>query len=276
MRDVSRGTSGSEAGQSRGGTGPLRVRRASWTWASIAVLALLVSLAAACDGGGKPTPVASPTTSVASCEALAALKTYRYAVALKLEVTPSATSTEPEAQATPLTPGGNVFEYGIDASFVAPDSVEAVITGGSSPFSMIVIGDTTWIELASTWKETVRQQYDVPYRPPTLCAGVLPDLDLSQVSPVEEQLNGVDTLRYEFMQAYSEKGMARIFGGSSDMDRYLKYLDVQLWLPKKGAWPVRMVVDAKGSYPDGRELKLHLTLDVKDANSDDIKVGPPI
>jgi len=29
-------------------------------------------------------------------------------------------------------------------------------------------------------------------------------------------------------------------------------------------------------YPDGRELNLHLTLDVKDANSDDIKVGPPI
>jgi hypothetical protein len=52
-------------------------------------------------------------------------------------------------------------------------------------------------------------------------------------------------------------------------------LDADLWLAKKNGWPARMEISAAGLYGDGRELRVHLLIDVRDANNGDIKVEPP-
>jgi hypothetical protein len=59
------------------------------------------------------------------------------------------------------------------------------------------------------------------------------------------------------------------------LDILLKELDVDLWLGNKDRWPVRIDIRSSGVYGDGRELRVHLLLDTRDANSGDIRVEPP-
>jgi hypothetical protein len=167
-----------------------------------------------------------------------------------------------------------LFEYNIDASFVAPDRTEASISGAGEPFSMIVIGNQTWVYVAHQWSEAA-QPTQVGYPPTGICEAVLTDLDLSQTEPLEETANDVKSLHYTFSQVSSENAMARIFGAGSDMDILIKTLDVDLWLAEKDEYTVRMDISGSGLYADGRELRAHVLVEIRDANSADIQVEPP-
>lgn len=267
---------------------PSAVRRLTKAWGALAIVGLLTALAAACGGGGEPEGEGSPTppptgedAALAPCRALQALESYRYSLELTLE-SPESAETPAEVQPTPtiaLAPRYDAavrFEYAIDASFVAPDRTEAVITAGSADsFIMIAIGDQVWIELAGRWK-AAPEQADIPYMPLDICEAVLFDLDLSQVEPQEEKVNDVKSLHYSFSQASAPQAMAKIFGAGSDMDILIKTLDVELWLAEKDKWPVRLDIGGSGFYADGRELRVHVSIDVRDANSGDIRVEPPV
>jgi hypothetical protein len=267
---------------------PSAVRRLTKAWGVLAIVGLLTALAAACGGGGEPEGEGSPTppptgedAALAPCRALQALKSYRYSLDLTLE-SPESAETPAEPQPTPtiaLTPRYTTavrFDYAIDASFVAPDRIEAVITAGSGDaFSMISIGDQVWVELAGRWT-TPSEQTGIPYLPLDICEGVLFDLDLSQVEPQEEKLNDVKSLHYSLPQASAPQAMAKIFGVSSDMAILIKTLDVELWLAENDKWPVHLDIDGSGFYTDGRELRVHVSIDVRDANSGDIQVEPPV
>lgn len=267
---------------------PSAVRRLAKAGGVLAVVGLLTALAVACGGGGESEDEGSPTPSptgedaaLAPCGALQALKSYRYSLDLTLE-SPDLAETPAEVQPTPtiaLEPRYTAavrFEYAIDASFVAPDRTEAVITAGSGDsFIMIVIGDQAWIELAGNWRPAP-EQTKIPYKPLDICEAVLFDLDLSQVEPQEEKVNDVKSLHYSFSQAPSPEAMAKIFGAGSDMDILIKTLDVELWLAEKDEYPVRLDIGGSGLYADGRELRVHVSIDVRDANSGDIRVEPPL
>jgi hypothetical protein len=256
-------------------------------WGVLAIVGLLVALAAACDGGGEPqaegSPTPPPTTedaALAPCQALQAFKAYRYSVDLNLE-SPEPAGTPAELRPTPTITltrnfvGPFSFEYVIEASFVAPDRFDALITAGSDkPFGVITIGGQKWVQLAGSWIAD-QQPSQLPYRPPVVCEAVLPDLDLLQAEPHEEKVNGVNSLHYTLSQVHSEQAWAKIYGRGSDLDILLKELDVDLWLAQKGNWPVRIDIRSSGFYSDGRELRVHLLVDIMDANSDDIRVEPP-
>jgi hypothetical protein len=263
---------------------PSAVRGSTKAWGLLVIAGLLIALAAACGGGGEEgSPTPSPTgedAALAPCQALQNLKTYRYTVNLELESTeppetPPAASPTATGTAVPESPAPRRFTYVIDASFVAPDRTEAVITTGSqTPLTMIAIGDQVWVQLAGNWRPTP-EQAGVPYKPSDICQAVLPDLDLSQVEPQEEKVNDVNSLFYTFPQVSSPESMAQIFGPGSDMDILIKTLDVELWLAEKDGWPVRLDISGSGLYADGAELLLHLSMDTRDANSGDIRVEPP-
>ena len=268
---------------------PSAARRLAKAWGVLTVVGLLTALAVACGGGGEPEGEGSPTppptgedAALAPCRALQNLKAYRYSLELTLE-SPESAETPAEVQPTPTTTLASRytaavrFEYAIDASFVAPDRTEAVITAGSedSSFMMIVIGDQAWVELAGNWRPAPAQT-KIPYRPLDICEAILLDLDLSQVEPQEEKVNDVKTLHYTFSQAPSPEAMAKIFGPGSDMDILIKTLDVELWLAEKDEYPVRLDIGGSGLYADGRELRVHVSIDVRDVNSGDIRVEPPL
>lgn len=265
---------------------PSAVRRLAKAGGVLAVVGLLTTLAVACGGGGESEGEGSPTPSptgedaaLAPCNALQALKSYRYSVDLTLE-SPDLAETPAEVRPTPtivLEPRFDTavrFDYAIDAAFVAPDRTEAVITSGSGDsFTMIVVGDQAWAELAGRWQPA--QQNDIPYRPGDICEAVLFDLDLSQIEPQEEKVNDVKSLHYSLSQASAPQAMAKIFGPGSDMAILIQALDVELWLAEKDRWPTRLDIAGSGFYSDGRELRVDVSIDISDANSGDIRVEPP-
>jgi hypothetical protein len=257
-------------------------------WGLLAIVGLLVALAAACGGGGEPQDEGSPTppptpgdAALAPCQALQALKTYRYSVDLKLE-SPEPAEAPAEPRPTPTVTLTRQFdgpfssEYAAETSFVAPDRISTIVTVDSgTPLAEISIGGQGWVQLAGNWIPA-QNPVNTPYEPVVVCEAVLPDLDLSQAEPQEEEVNGVKSLHYTLPQVHSEQAWAKIFGPESDLDILFKTLDVDLWLAEKGGWPVRMEIRSSGFYADGRELRAHLLVDLRDANSDDIQVEPPL
>lgn len=250
---------------------------------AIAMLLLSLALVTACGDQEEPQPEESPTpeeTVSSPCEAMQDLKTYRYTVHLLVE-----SAEPPEHPTTPVPTASTsvtytvVFDYTIDASYVAPDRFDAIaiekshLTGAEREQPIVVIGDRRWFKLADSWVEDPR--VPLAHRPFDTCSAIFPDLDLSQAEPGRESVNGVKTLHYSLADVFSEQGMARIFGAGSDMDILLKRLNVDLWLAEDGGWPARMEIRSSGLFGDGRELRVELTLDLRDVNSEDIEVEPP-
>jgi hypothetical protein len=257
----------------------------------LAVLMLVGGLAMACAGGEESTPTQGATVGpegvLAPCVALNGLTAYRYSVQLELaSPKPTEGGAEPtegaaEPTATPTTTftrpytGDFAFDYRIDADFVAPDRTQALITSGGSELPMIIIGQDSWVHLGDAGWRPPEYPTPLPYQPADVCQAVFPELDLSAFEPQEEDANDVATLRYTLSQVPAGQALAKIFGPESDMALLISKLDADVWLAKKDGWPVRMDISAVGVYGDGRELRAHLLIDIKDANSGDIKVEPP-
>ncbi len=261
------------------------------------VVALAAVVAVACGGGGEsPTP-ASPTAiaptveaaRLAACNALEAFKTYRFTSHLKLEspepsgentATPQPTATtEGETTATPARghppfTGPFLWDYQVDADFVAPNRISVVITGGSTlPLPIILIGDQGWVQLEGSWMEQTDQV--IPYQARDICQALFPELDLSAVQPQSETVNDTATLHYSLSGVAKGQALAKIMGPDSDANYLIQKISVDIWLAEKGGWPARTEIRGSGFYADGRELRMELTIDVKDVNNKKIKVEPP-
>jgi hypothetical protein len=186
---------------------------------------------------------------------------------------------------TPSTPitrviGSSVIlDYTIDASYVAPDRFDAMTTnkiyetGEERELPIIIIGDRHWYKIGGQWLEDPR--IPLAYRPADICSAIFPDLNLPEAEPERESVNGVKALHYSLPDVFSEQAMAQIFGAGSEMDILMKRLNVNLWLAEDGGWPARMEIRSSGFFSDGRELRVELTVDLTDVNSDEIKVEPP-
>jgi len=249
-------------------------------------MAVVVLSAVACGGGdepsGSPTPAATAEeAALAPCQALDRLERYRYTSLLRMESPEPSGETPAAPRETPLAPrtrnyaGDFLFEYKMDASFVAPDRTEVVIDAGTGVESVIIaIGSDVWTSLGEGW--TVANTSIPPYRPDIACYAVLPQLDLSTAQPVAEKIDDVDALHYSFSGVAAGDSMQNIFGSGSDMHLVVQKLSVDVWLEEEDSWPARIEIRGSGYYSDGRELRLELVTNVTDKNSKNIRVEPPI
>jgi len=275
-------------------------------WAAIVTLGLAVVLsAAACgDGGGDeggsptaqptdtglstvgPTAAASPSiqptqqvAASAACQALTALKTYRYISNLTLQVpeepVPPEERPTPAATLTRDIEGAYLFEYDIDGAVVAPDRLDVQITGGTqNPFGIIIIGDQRWISLEGEWRES--PQTVVPYQPMDVCNALFPELNLDQARGEKTTVNDVNALHYVLPATPSGQTIATIFGPTSDMAILMQTMDIEVWTAEKDGWPVEMDIQSKGVYANGRQLQAHIHIELRDINDKDIRVEPPV
>lgn len=249
-------------------------------------LMMVVLSAVACEGGGEGpsgspgTPPGGDEAALAPCRALDSLERYRYTSYFKLESPEPSDETPPPPHATPLRPitrelaGDFVFEYKMDASFVAPDRTELVIDAGTGlELIMIAIGDEVWLKADGGW--TTANTPLPPYRPDVACFAIFPELDLSTVQPEAEKINDLNTIHYSFAEVASGQAMPKMFGSGTDMHLVLHKLSVDVWLEDRDNWPVRMEIRGSGFYSDDRELRMELVTNVTDPNSKSIRVEPP-
>ena len=267
-------------------------RRLTKLWIVLVALGLTASVAA-CNGGGDggSSPTAQPTGSAtpqptgqaatsAACQTLASLDRYRYVSNLSLE-SPEELVPSSEGQPTPVATltreyvGLFDFDYNTDASWVAPDRVEASISAAGSPLNLVIIGDRHWVTLAGEWRE-VGPEYVLGYGPLEVCNAIFPEIDLTQAQGEKETVNGVSALHYTFADTPTGQAMAAIFGPQSDEAILFQTMNVEVWVAEKDGFPVRMDIEASGLYGDRRELKGQLRIELRDINADDIEVEPPI
>jgi len=250
-------------------------------WGLLAIVGLLAASAAACGGGGaeieeSPTPpLTGEDAALAPCRALEELETYRFTS--RLEVKSEKWPTPAEGEPTPVgTPAIDVFEYVVaEASYQAPDRIQAVTGPPGGELPVINIGDERWYQLGGDWTPDPRLP-PVPYQPTTICRAIFPDLDLSQVEPQQDAMDKVKTLHYHFDDVYSEEAIARIPAiGPGQLSEALKRFQVDVWLAEKDGWPVRVDLHSSGQLSDGREVSLELSTELKDINDKSIKVEPP-
>jgi len=279
-----------DAGQAKTGS----LGRLAAVWGGLLVFVVTLALTFACgDDGGSSTvsptpqgtsaasPAASPTSAVAAgpCQVLRDAERYRFVSRAIIE-SPETTENLPEGEPTPppsLTrdfQGPFSLEYIVDAAFVSPGSFDVQISGGVTPFRMIVIGSQGWIEFPEGWKAT--EPPLIPYQAPTVCEAIVPGLDLSQAEATEDEIDELKTLHYSFPKAAAQQSLSKIFGAGSDMDLLIHTLDVDLWLSDDDEELVRLEFQGKGLYGNGRPLMVHVVLDVRDINDDNVKVEAPI
>ena len=260
---------------------PSAMRRLTKAWGLLVIVGLLAALAAACGGGGEPQAEGSPTppptgqdAALAPCQALEELETYRFTSRLRVEAEKWAVPAE--GQPTPVgTPATQVFDYVVEASYQAPDRIQALtgVPGGELP--VINIGDERWYELGGGWTREPRLP-PVAYQPITICRAIFPDLDLSQAEPQQEAMDEVKTLHYHFDDVHSEEAIARIPAiGAGELSEALKRFQVDVWLAEKDGWPVRVELRSSGELSGGREASLELSTELQDVNDKSIKVEPP-
>jgi hypothetical protein len=246
-------------------------------------MSLAIAMMAACGGNGSdgssPMPAA---TGAQPCQILDQAKSFRYVSKTTLESpdtteTPTADLPLPSPTRSPRAFDGYfLYEYEVEASVVSPDRFHFTISATDAPRSdIIIIGEEVWQQLEGVWT-ALPLAAGIPYQPIPVCEAILPELDLSQGEPQQEEVNGRQTMHYTFPKNPSPQGVATIFGENSDMAAVIKELDVDLWLSAEEGELVRLELRGKGLYSDGRPLVVHLELDVRDINADDIKIEPPI
>ncbi len=247
-----------------------------------AILPALMALVA-CKGGTTGPAAGSPTAPAAAvtalCAPLAQAERLRYSFAYTVESPRPQGSVDETAVGSPLfalSPNSPDFAVSqqFDGAVENPGKVDVTITtaGSAGTLRMIIIGPDQWMLVGERWAKSQAQA--VPFPPVDMCNAVLSGLDLTGLTPVEETVDGEIALRYE-AQGVALDTAVKIWTEQSDMGRILKTYTVKVWLSKDKKVPLRMESTTTGAYPSGRELKMEVSLSVKDVDASDIKVEPP-
>ena len=248
-----------------------------WRRASVIGTLILVGAAlwAACNSDGT-----SGGTFAASCGGLEKLSRYRYTYFYKLETPQPTGPVDENALGDPpfaLLPNSPDFMLSqrFNGDFVAPDrffiQFETPSQPGSQPLLTTIIGDKQWVNPGGLWSEGVIPN---PFTPAAVCNAVIPELDLADVPFTTETVNGRETRHFR-IEGSTLRIIATLYGPESDMGRLLTTPSVDVWITGDG-WPAKLTIKGQAEYPSGRELLMEISLDVRDANANDIKVEPPL
>ncbi len=246
-----------------------------WAWILIGA-----GLFVACSGGdGGLGFTSTPEAGRASCGPFSELKSYRYTSRVRL----STTGGESDAVSTPTPPPLNAI-WEIAGSVKTPDRAEAVLHYpadsdlGPGDIPVVIVGNQTYhLTGGVRWSvsDTNPSAPLIPFLPAILCEGLAPDVAIGGMAAQVETVGDVPADRYHF-DSLDTDFSSRVWGPGSDMGQLVKSYQVDVWLAEEGQWPVRIEMEGRGTYPDGRELTVEVAMEVSDLNDGDIKIEPPV
>jgi len=243
---------------------------------ALAVGALSLSiLLSACGGGEEQTAKEAAETPTSGGQAipvasLTELKSFRYSITMHIEIP----GLEDE-----LFPGfaALLSDVEIRGASVAPDKSEMQMTLGESGQVMgaVAIGERTWFSSGEEWTETPNGAPDVSLLSPEKVSGsVIDEEAFAGAKPTTEKMNGVDALHYTANQ--SGLGALRELLGVAEPENDVPVeTRMDLWLTEDGGYPVKLMIDAGGTDTEGREMSIHLEMNVTDLNDPGIEIVPP-
>lgn len=250
-----------------------------WTiWLIATAVLLTLAIMAACSGGTSSPP--SPVPGIVElCQPLAQAERHRYTLSYSLESpqpegeVDETVEGEPPFALQPTSPDF-AFSQEFDGAVERPDKLDVTIRteGVEGDVHMIFIGDDQWVGQGEDLNPT--QDQPVPFPPVDMCDAIISGLDLTDVTPTSDTVDGVSTLRYEVEDVELDTAV-QVWTAASDPGRVVKKFAVTVWLSEEDNVPVRMESKGVGTFPSGRELTMELSLDISDIDAGDVKVEPP-
>lgn len=166
----------------------------------------------------------------------------------------------------------------LEGSFAFPDRAEVrwwpTVAGAApqEPVVIVVVANRSWVGGGNGWQESRGSREAIDFGPADHLDGF--DVDLAELEPVKETVNGVPSLRYDL-----SGGDVEDFGGLITLSRmipeYADTFEAHLWLAEDEGWPVRLLVSSSDE-DDGRAVHFEYSLDITDANDPAITIEPPV
>lgn len=252
-------------------------------WAGAGALLLMLALIAACRGTSERKDQATdppPTATVAAARAhseetatgervigadcLNGATAYRYSGAFKVAFAGS-----------PLGGGGGANGVPFSGAFVAPNRTYTKLEIPGQESETISIGADTWTRAGSgPWvKATGGAGDSFAFNPNSFCREQLGNLGRAGVAPVNDTVDGVPALRYDFDKAALGRGGFDL-GGAGSVADLPDNTAVALWVTERERWPVRVDITGDGTG-SGNPLAFAIRFNVTDLNNDSVKVEPP-
>jgi hypothetical protein len=268
----------------------MNIRRALITPA----VAALAAIAIACGGGDGEKETASNAPSSggsaagtaqfvdlrASTSKLEDLKSFRYDFAMKLDfgALPSGGSKPEDALGEAFAAAflGALSDIKAEGSFVAPNQTEGKVRFGGEEIAYVQIGDKAWVKMGSSWEPTSASSdfaSGITSSPTDLFQDLLPMEVLRGAKTSQESVNGVKATKYSFDKQALES-LVKQFGEDTADFEDVDTAKFDIWL-NEGSIPVKILMEIAGKSDAGQKMSVRLELNVRDINSDSIKIRPP-
>jgi hypothetical protein len=244
----------------------------------------VVALLTACEGDSGPaageviaspdateTATGLPTSPPASISvgALADLESFRYSIKISLSI--------PEMEEE-LLPGfaSLLSDVEIRGASIPPDRSEMWMTFKESGHAVgtLIVGGEMWFSSDGEWTQTANPTLDASLLTPEKISGaIVQEQTFAGVTPVQEALDGVPTLRY----SATEEGtrLLWLLLNTEEEASAEGETSVDVWLTEEGDYPVRIAFDARSTDEEGRDALVTLEMRVTDLNDPSIEIEPP-
>ena len=263
---------------------PLAVSPASGT-AATASTAPVTAAPTAAASRATALPARSPVATGNRLSCFAGLTSYNFKGRFALNLTPGATPAQIGSLANLLA------DAAFDGAFQAPNSSSLNVHFGgaanSQDLETIRVGDKFFQRAAGgAWQENAGagpilgtlSQLD----PQRLCDQTIAQINVSNIKPVADIINGVKTEHYTFGPA-DLAGTPGLFGqggqrrqGNTNAQNTPPDMLLDVWTSNDGGYPVRIVLTS--SFGDGGgsgTSTLAVSMDIGDFNGSDISIKAP-
>lgn len=254
------------------------MNKALWLLAPIA--GLMVSLAVACGGDGSGGAAAAVANEPLDLQAVVykveTLQSFRFDLRMKLdfELGDGVGGEDDVGKAFGAALLGLLSDVRAEGAYVGPDRFHGKVTLAGQEVETIQIGDRAWIKEGGKWRETEPEMQLFSQSPTDLLGQFLPEGALKGAKVSKETVNGVKTTHYAYDKE-SLAALAQSLGENAAGLDELKKADFDLWLSEEGGIPVRIVMDLQGES-DGQPVALQLEMNLREINSNSIKIEAPI
>ncbi len=240
--------------------------------AACGLLALLAAAASSCGDSD------NPDAASASCGAFDDLTSYRYTIAVKMELPAfqEHPNNDPGLAAYAANLSALFSNFQVDGAYVAPDRRQAVLAFQDARVELRQIGDQRWEHLGESWEPLDAGAPDIgDLAPKTVCTDIVEALTpgLSPAASEDEVVNGISSRRYWIEGANIDRLDDLL--GLSDGAQMPDQFQVNVWFATDGDWPVRLTLHSQTSDQVGATGTADVTMELRDVNASDIAVDEP-
>jgi hypothetical protein len=241
---------------------------------ALAAAALLLAMATACGGDSEE----SRGVAV-SCDAMDDLESFRYDIAVKLQLPGLQTAGDTPAPAFGTysnTLAALLSDFRIEGAYVAPDRLQAILEFQGDEVELREIGDDRWERLGESWGELDAESPDIQdLTPRVVCDELVRKLgpSLNEGSAQADSVNGIVAQRYTLGRT-DLTALGNLLGLSAGADLPDEF-QVNVWFADDGGWPLKLEVSSSATDPRGQSGSVQLTMELRDVNDSGISIEPP-